>query len=279
MCNPTPKPRASRSAFTLIELLVVIAIIAILAGMLLPALSKAKTKAQQANCLGNLKQLAICSTMYAGDENGNFPLNWSVTAGTNAWILGDVRVYALSASPPPAFSTPDATNQNNIRNGKLFKYNTSFGIYRDPADPNQVNGVMSVRSYSLNSFIGGRTDASGNINTTLIPGGIPVTKVPFYTKESNVRKPSLIYTFIDEDDLMINDGFFVSDPLETKWYDFPTRSARRHNFGYSSSFVDGHCELTKLNDPRSRDPKLVSKTDQPGNEDLAIIGRKTTEDQ
>src|SRR5688572_20116196 len=120
--------KASSRGFTMVELLVVIAIIAVLASMLLPTLSKAKSKGQQISCLNNLKQLNLCWAMYADDNDGrlapnNVKVGRSEEASDDSWVTGNARLD---------------TNTLNIEKGKLFKYNRSVGIYRCPADRSHV---------------------------------------------------------------------------------------------------------------------------------------------
>ena len=250
---------SQRRGFTFLELLAVIATIAILTALLLPVLGRAKIKAQRTTCLSSLRELGRAWFMYKDDSNDRLVESYPVH-NTNTWILGDM-------------TNPDeAGNADLIRQGKLYAYNRDVSIYHCPTDKGvKINGkvVPTVRSYSMNCFMGGRDPQVGLIPSSA--GGY----VPFHTKYYEIRRPSDAWVLLDEDERSINDGFFVTDPTAKQWIDFPAISAHRHGFSYGLDFADGHSEIWRHTD-RTTLRVTLNHTEQPKNSDLARLANAST---
>ena len=137
-------PSNWQSAFTLIELLVVIAIIAILAGMLLPTLSKARAKAQGITCLSNMKQLGLAWTMYTNDHDDRVPPNpgLALMDAKYNWVIGVMTLDGGDNLIFPGKNNPDNTNILHLKNSLIWPYVQSLGVWRCPGDqsPSTIGG-------------------------------------------------------------------------------------------------------------------------------------------
>jgi len=226
--NPQVLPaNSSGKAFTLIELLMVIAIIAILAGLLLPALWGAKTRGKQAPCLSNLHQFGLSLQLYAADNGGRFVENWPEKISSNSWVRGDMQIPVQS------------TNLALIAQGELFPYVGQTALYWCPADPSQTGNQPRARSYSMNGWIGSRY-----METYSGQSGYRT-----FIRESELAtvNPANIWMMIDEHELSIDDGWFlVTMDNSQPFASFP---ATRHGGAYVWSFADGHAALCKLSNP------------------------------
>jgi prepilin-type N-terminal cleavage/methylation domain-containing protein/prepilin-type processing-associated H-X9-DG protein len=234
-----------QAAFTLIELLVVIAIIAILAAMLLPALTRAKAKGQAIVCLSNAKQLQVCWLLYAQDNADRIVYN--AIRDSHAWIDGSGGNAGL------AYELPGATNDATIRKGMLFPYNTSVRIYACPGQQRVevISRRITIPATPARSFsISGQMDGGvwdGRTVSPLILGANPAS-APAYTKTSQINRPApaMSFVFMDESEYTIEDGYFAVLVNENTWQNYP---AFRHGESASLSFADGHGELKHWIEP------------------------------
>lgn len=209
--------------FTLIELLTVVAIIAILAALLLPALSRSKENAARAACLNNEKQLGLGWQMYADDAHG--------VMVSNDWVF---RSSGVAESPSNCWTLGNAdldTNLMTIRAGLIYPYLNTTKTYHCPIDQSMVLGTRTptLRSYSLSCYLGGpNEDAQYNLNALHRIG--------------QIQKTSLALTFIEEDISSIDDGHYLYSAAVNHWFNIP---AWRHQAGDTLAFADGHTEYWK----------------------------------
>jgi type II secretory pathway pseudopilin PulG len=243
--------RRRKCAASLIELLVVVAIIGILASLLIPALVRGKQRARGTVCLSNLKQLQLAWLMYAHEHDDKIPPNLGGQSagrfpGRENWTEGWLS-YEYISNHRPWFS--DSTNTlllitNGV--GRIGPYLKNPDLFKCPGDKSwiQLGGVRHprVRSYAMNAFLGNKENAAAFM------------RVAFDLNQLNGLPPARTFVFIDQHQDSIDDGFFdialSPEPNELAWWALP---ANRH-LG-ALTFADGHAELKKWVDPRTRKPE------------------------
>jgi prepilin-type N-terminal cleavage/methylation domain-containing protein len=235
-----------RQGFTLIELLVVIAIIAILAAMLLPALSAAKVRAQGIACMNCTKQLTLGWIMYANDNNDRTVALYANGNDPGTYIAGQVNIADTNWCGGNMSSTFTQSNTNtaNLVHGLLYPYINNVGVYHCAADhavkgfPNHIaSSDLKVRSYSM-----AQTFGQGQF--------LPAPRYKIYNKLGSIKKPSETWVFIDENENSINDAAFAN--IMTSQTGIPITQVTvedtpsgRHAGATGMSFSDGHSIVHK----------------------------------
>jgi prepilin-type N-terminal cleavage/methylation domain-containing protein len=244
--KPSRSGQTEAHGFTLIELLTVIAIIAVLAAILLPALSKARSRSQGIFCLNNTRQLTLAWQLYADDHEGLLPYNLVMTATsarTNLNWVNNVMDWYLSS---------DNTNLATITGASLGPYLGGVtSMFHCPSDQalsamqSAAGWAQRIRSYSMNAMVGNAGDASASGVNVNNPGYKQFFKI------TQILHPTEIFVFLDEHPDSIADGYFLNRDTLTanglysyaaagEWLDLP---ASYHNLSTAFSFADGHASL------------------------------------
>ncbi|MHC4742779.1 MAG: prepilin-type N-terminal cleavage/methylation domain-containing protein [Planctomycetota bacterium] len=246
--------RADNGAFTLVELLVVIAIIALLMGILVPVLGRAKAIGYRIVCCGNLRQMQTCWQVYLDDWEGRVPLNTAGPDNSGAWYSDPNSWIGYSNALHDA-------DTSGIKKGAFFtgSYNRSVELYHCPADKSRVRtaagvelGMKRTRSYSMNANF-----------------GMPQWSRSEITSVTQIRQPGNIFVFLGEHEDLINDASFTVNRAPSEhWSNIPSD---RHSHGCNFSFADGHVEHWRWKSRTER--KQNSKAADEDLEDLRRLQR------
>jgi len=286
-----PVKGRSDFGFTLIELLVVIAIIAILAAMLLPALSKSKLKAQGIMCMNNMRQLTLAWVQYAHDSSDRLPYASASNGGMGGDPATDPYVWVTGVLDFNPANPSNWDTRVDLQKSPLWPYCAgSAGIWKCPADrstivpasgPFQGQRISRIRSMSMMIWLGG---FGGTLNTGYPGVSSPVWRL--YLKLNDVFNPgpSSTVVFWDEREDMINWGNFYIDmtgfpdqpnSVQFNW-DLP---GSYHNRAGGLSFVDGHAEIKRWLDSRTTPPLSAitpGPVASPRNRDIMWLQERAT---
>ncbi len=258
--------------FTLVELLVVIAVIAVLAGLLLPALAKAKAQAQRVQCMNNQKQLGIASALYSGDNFDSLVTNGEVDStagnGPRLWVLGGYHSF-VNAFTNVSFLI-------DRRYAAFAPYVQAREIYKCPGDKtthilNRGRPVPQVRSYAMNLYLGPNADMQNRLSS----------RYRLFRKSTDVSSPSAIFQFQDlSPQSLCTPAFIVLMPGagSDQFFHLP---AIHHNRGGVIGFADSHVEAHRWLDYRTMrnatpGQRIAHNLPAPRSPDLRWIQERTT---
>lgn len=247
---PPSRTRSGAGAFTLIELLVVVGIIALLAGMLLPVLSRVRARATGIICVNHLRQLNQALVLYANDNSDRLVVNLDTgrpyrIPGLNLnqnWVNNHLT-WNLD---------PANTNEQFIHYSPLAPFLSRGGeVFTCPSDrvlsPEQreAGWTRRVRSMALNAMVGDSTGTRTNLYNPWNPG------FRQYLRLGDISYPSSIFTFLDENADTIADGYFLNEPERHQWTHLP---GSYHGGAGNLAFVDGHVETRRWSSSSTRRP-------------------------